>query len=184
MDNKTLEEITQNCCPNLYLRNLGVSSANNFLSIADFQKCFRTSQHLKVNFFYQIVNSSKVNQVGQHWLLVSVLSVTTAKNKHGKKLFFKSKRNALEKHLQTWKKQSAVIVVWDCLGEELNNYFWFYKRLKSLSKKVKHVLQINYPIQNPSSNMCGLNCLLMAHLLKTLIGDEEEYFHQNLSLCK
>ena len=73
MDNETLIQLTQGCCPLRFNKNLGVASADNFLVKKDLEKSFQQSG--AINFFYQIVNTSKFDQIGQHWLLVCLVAV-------------------------------------------------------------------------------------------------------------
>ena len=109
-------------------------------------------------FFYQIVNTSKSDQIGQHWLLVCLVAV-------GKEFGHRKTRKAPARRpcLKTWMKYFVNIWVWDPLGIELSRHIWIHKRLSQLSKKVANVDVIFFPLQNPSSNLCGLYCLLMAH---------------------
>ena len=73
MDNETLIQLTQCCCPLLFNKNLGVASADTFLVENDLEKSFQQSR--TNNFFYQIVNTSKSDQIGQHWILVCLVAV-------------------------------------------------------------------------------------------------------------
>ena len=73
MDNETLIQLTQGCCPLLFNKNLGVASADNFLVEKGLEKSFQQSG--AINFLYQIVNTSKSDQIGQHWLLVCLVPV-------------------------------------------------------------------------------------------------------------
>ena len=50
----------------------------------------------------------------------------------------------------------------------IRKYTHFFKRLKFLflqSTQMLEVYQIGLPIQTPTSNLCGLHCLHMAHYL-------------------
>ena len=156
MDKETLIQLTQGCCPLLFNKNLGVASADNFLVEKDLEISFQQSG--AINFFYQIVNTSKSDQIGQHWLLVCLVAV-------GKEFGHRKTRKAPARRLclKTWMKYFVNIWVWDPLGIELSRHIWIHKRLSQLSKKVANVDVIFFPLQNPSSNLCGLYCLLMAH---------------------
>ena len=173
MDNETLIQLTQRCCPLLFNKNLGVASADNFLVEKDFKKSFQQSG--AINFFYQIVNTSKSDQIGQHWLLVCLVAVGHRK---------RTKTPARSFCLKTWMKYFVNIWVWDPLGLELSRHIWIHKRLSQLSKKVANVDVIYFPLQNPSSNLCGLYCLLMAHNFCQILDSTSHWSLSHETLMK
>ena len=127
MDNETLIQLTQCCCPLLFNKKLGVASADIFLVEKDLEKSFQQSG--AIIFFYQIVNTSKSDQIGQHWLLVCLVAV-------GKEFGHRKTRKAPARRLclKTWMKYFVNIWVWDPLGIELSRHIWIHKRLSQLSK--------------------------------------------------
>ena len=76
MYNETLMHITQNYCPTISNKCVGIVSANNFLSDKDLKKCYvRLQKSLHSTFFFRIVDTSKAGEIGQHWLLVCLISI-------------------------------------------------------------------------------------------------------------
>ena len=177
MDNETLMHITQNCCPTISNKCFGIVSANNFFSDKDLKECYlRSLKSLHSSFFFQIVNTSKAGEIGQHWLLVCLITIESKskiKPKNGKR-----EASAYEK----WLKEKTVCV-WDCLGQDLSNYANFNRRLQKVTCKVDETFQIKFPLQNPSSNLCGLYCLYMAHNFGRLLDNRPKSLKQLVIQC-
>ena len=165
MDNETLMHMTQNCCPTIFNKCLGIVSANNFLSDKDLKECYlRSQKSLDSTFFYQIVNTSKVGEIGQHWLLVCLITIESKRK-------IKRKRGKTEASAYKIWLKDKIVCVWDCLGQDLSNYTNFSRRLQKITRKVYGTFQIKISLQNPSSNLCGLYCLHMAHYFSRLFYD-------------
>ena len=151
MDNLTLLQIAQNCCPAMFNKFLGVASADNFFSNKNLTQAHKLSTRGSASFFYQIVNSDTQFQTGRHWLLfIYIVSPPRRKRVQGKT------------------HREIFIFVWDPLGETISKYEAIEKRLKNLSRSQNKVFQILFPLQNPISNLCGLYCLFMAHYLQQI----------------
>ena len=150
MDNFSLIQLADNCCPKLFKKFLGVASSDNFFSGRDFEKILDSAVTTGQKFFYQIVNSAAQTEAGQHWLLLSYI------------LTDPSKKQALTCS------DAITIFLWDPLGEPIKSYRKIQKRLAALSSRTIRAFEITFPMQNPSSNLCRLYCLFMAHYLNDI----------------
>ena len=56
MDNFSLIQLADNCCPKLFKKIIGVASSDNFFSGEDFEKILHSAVTTGQKFFYQIVN--------------------------------------------------------------------------------------------------------------------------------
>ena len=139
-----------NCCPNFFKNVIGVASSDNFLPGRDFEEIL-DSALATGQIFYQIVNGAAQTEAGQHWLLLSY------------NLIDPSKKQAL-----TCSDAIITIFLWDPLGEPIKSYRKTKKRLATLSSRTIRTFEITFPMQNPSSNLCGLYCLFMAHYLNEI----------------
>ena len=126
MDEIELNSLIQKCQKLKYCFN-GVFAADNF------------SLPLQSNSFI-IVNASKQNSLGSHWLLLYNFG--------------------------------GIYVFGDPLGLPLNNYRFILENLRK-SNGISTVYEINKlkPLQNPSSNSCGLFCIYIAHILNSSTYD-------------
>ena len=70
MDNFSLIQLADNCCPKLFKKFIGVASSDNFFSGRDFEEILDSAVTTGQKFFYQIVNSAAQTEAGQHWLLL------------------------------------------------------------------------------------------------------------------
>ena len=70
MDNFSLFQLADNCCPKLFKKFIGVASSDNFFSGRDFEEILNSAVTTGQKFFYQIVNSAAETEAGQHWLLL------------------------------------------------------------------------------------------------------------------
>ena len=52
--------------------------------------------------------------------------------------------------------------------ELIKSYRKIQKRFAALSSRTIRAIEITFPMQNPSSNLCGLYCLFMAHYLNKI----------------
>ena len=112
---------------------------------------------------YQIVNSAAQTEAGQHWLLLSYILIDP------------SKKQALRSS-----DEIITFFPWDPLCEPIKSYRKIQKRLADLSLRTMRAFEITFPMQNPSSNLCGLYCLFMGHYVN------EIHFAENVStfFCK
>ena len=150
MDNFTLKCLAETCCPSLFRNFAGVASADNFFCLRDFEQLIDSAAAAGGEIFsYQIVNSAKQNEIGQHWLLLLYILIHDKKKRPSNKVMM-------------------MVFIWDPLGSPIKNYKILNKRLASLSSEMIKLFEINFPLQNPSSNLCGLYCLFMAHYLKEI----------------
>ena len=148
MDNFSLIRLADNCCHKLFKTFIGVASSDNFFSGRDFEEILDSDATTGQKFFCQIVNSSAQTEAGQHWLLLSYILIDP------------SKKQAL-----TSSDVILTIFIWDPLGEHIKSYRKIQKRLAALSSITIRAFEITFPMQNPSSSLCGLFCLFMAHYL-------------------
>ena len=163
MDNLLLTKMASNCCANSKMTFAGVWSADNFTipKVAqDFKGSFGASPTNTIVQSYQIINTAKSQMRGEHWLLVIAVNI---------------QREAKE----------PVILIWDCLGAAIQSHVDFFHRLKQEANRANvpfsHIFEINFPLQTPSSNLCGLYCLYVAHyLLKRMLPDNFENFVDDL----
>ena len=125
MDNERLIQLTQGCCLLLFNKNLDVAPADNFFVEKDLKKRFQQSGAF--NFSCQNANTSKSDQIGQHWLLVCLVAVGREFNHR------KIKAPARRFCLKTGMKHFVNIWVWDSLELELSRHSWIHKG--QLSKK-------------------------------------------------
>ena len=148
MDNLTILQMAENCCPALFRKFLGVASADNFFSDQNLAQIQEIEVKTKPSFSYQIVNSAAQYQEGQHWLLFAYITIPSPNRKTRVKYG-----------------RDVLIFVWDPLGEPMTKYKTIHKRLGRLLRSKIKTFEIQYPLQNPTSNLCGLYCLFMAHYL-------------------
>ena len=127
-----------------------MASSDNFVSGRDFEEILDSAMTIGRKFFYQIVNSAAQTEAGQHWLLLSYI------------LFDPSKKQALTCS------DAILIFLWDPLGEPTKSYRKIQKRLAAPSSGTIGAFKIFFPMQNPSSNLCGLYCLFMAYYLNEI----------------
>ena len=151
MDNFSLIQLADNCCPKLFSKFIGVASSDNFFSGRDFEEILDSAVTTGQKFFYQIVNSAAQTEAGQHWLLLSYILIDPSK-----------------KQAVTCSDAIITIFLWDPLGEPIKSYRKIQKRLAALSSRTIRAFEITFPMQNPSSNLCGLYCLFMAHYLNEI----------------
>ena len=151
MDNLTLLQIAENCCPPLFKKFLGVTSADNFFSN---QNRAQMQEYLAItgqsSLFYQIVNTSSQNQRGEHWVLIAYIIVPIG---------------SIKRSVKTARREKFAFFAWDPLGYPMRRYKAINKRLKMLSGIETRSFEICFPLQNALSNLCGLYCLFMAHHL-------------------
>ena len=102
MDNFSLIQLADNCCPKLFKKIIGVASSDNFFSDRDFEEIVDSAVTTGQKFFYQIVNSAAQTEAGQHWLLLSYILIDP------------SKKQAL-----TCSDGMITIFLWDPLGEPI-----------------------------------------------------------------
>ena len=173
MDNLTLLQIAENCCPPLFKKFLGVASANNFLSDRD---RVQMQQYLvmsrRSSLFYQIVNTSNQLEKGEHWLLISYI-------------IFNIPTELRKRRVERDCRQNVLILAWDPLGQPIKRYRAINKRLRILSECAIEIFEICYPLQTPSSNLCGLYCVFMAHYLHQVgLANRIQRMHDNECLEK
>ena len=151
MANFSLIQLADNCCPKLIKKNVVVASSDNFFSGRDFEENLDSAVTTGQEFSYQNVNSAAQTEAGQHWLLLSYISNDPSKK-------------------QTLTCSDAIITIflWDPLGEPIKSYRKIQQRLAALSSRTIRAFEITFPMQNPSSNFCGLYCLFMAHYLNEI----------------
>ena len=128
-----------------------MASSDNFFSCRDFEEILDSAVTTGQKFFYQIVNSAAQTEAGQHCLLLSYILIDP------------SKKQAL-----TCSDAIITIFLWDPLGEPIKSYRNLQKRLAALSSRTITAFEISFPMQDPSSNLCGLYCLFMAHHLNEI----------------
>ncbi len=58
----------------------------------------------------------------------------------------------------------GTVIFWDSLGNPIERYGEIYLRCLSLYL-LDQIEQIHLPLQSPSSNMCAIYCIYMAHIL-------------------
>ena len=150
MDNFSLIQLADNCCPKLFKKFIGVASSDNFFSGRDFEEILDSAVTTGQKFFYQVVNSAAQTEAGQHWLLLSYILIDP------------SKKQAVTCS------DAIMTFLWDPLGEPIKSYRKIQKRLAALSSKTIRAFEITFAMQNPSSNLCGLYCLFMAHYLNEI----------------
>ena len=140
-----------------------MASSDNFFSGRDLEEILNSAVTTGQKFIYQIVNSAAQTEAGQHWFLLSYILIDP------------SRKQALASN-------DAIITIflWDPLVEPIKSYRKIQKRLTALSSRTIRAFEITFPMQNPSSNLCGLYCLFMAHYLN------EIHFAENLCtfFCK
>ena len=163
MDNFSLIQLADNCCPKLFKNFIGVASSDNFFSGRDFEQILDSAVTTGQKYFYQIVNSAAQTEAGKHWLLLSYILIDPS-----------------EKQALSSSDAIITIFLWDPLGEPIKIYRKIQKRLAALSSRTIRAFEITFPMQNPRSNLCGLYCLFMAHYLN------EIHFAENVCtfLCK
>ena len=71
MDNVTLNAMASNCCPALMTKFSGVWSADNF----QINLAHASSSPTKGVINFQIVNSARAGEMGQHWLLLLLVKL-------------------------------------------------------------------------------------------------------------
>ena len=79
MDNFSLIQLADNCCPKLFKKFIGVASSDNFFSGREFEELLDTAVTTGRKFFYQIVNSAAQTEAWQHWLLLSYILIDPSK---------------------------------------------------------------------------------------------------------
>ena len=151
MDHFSLSQLADNCCPKLFKKFIGVASSDNFFSGRDFEEILDSAMTTDQEFFNQIVNSAAQPEAGQHWLLLSYILIDPSK-----------------KQAVTCSDAIITIFLWDPLGEPIKSYRKIQKRKAALSSRTIRAFEITFAMQNPSSNLCGLYCLFMAHYLKEI----------------
>lgn len=83
--------------------------------------------------WFQIINTSPLMAPGRHWILVGATSTGCGTKK---------------------------VFVWDCLGQPLSKHKKLFLRLERFYGRSGYT-EIILPLQNTSSNMCGLYCLFL-----------------------
>ena len=81
MDNFSLIQLPDNCCPKLFKKFMGVASSDNFFSGRDFEEILDSAVTTGQKFFYQIVNSAAQTKAGQHWPLLSYILIDPSKSR-------------------------------------------------------------------------------------------------------
>ena len=165
MDNITLDAMVRDCCPALWTKFGGVWSADNFHLGTSSGGHHNKHPNLcdSMIFQFQIVNSSRSNDVEPHWILLIVAAVPMKTTKNNDQ-YPQQQGFVGYKYI----KHKSVVLVWDCMGMPIRQYTHFFERLKFLflhSTQMLEVYQIGLPIQTPTSNLCDLHCLYMAHYL-------------------
>ena len=158
MDSLRLIQLADNWCPKIFKKFIGVASSDNFFLGRVFEEILDSAVTTGQFFFYQIVNSAAQTEARQHWLLLSYILIDPSK-------------------MQALTSSDAIVTIflWDPLGEHIKSYTKIQKRLAALSSRTIRAFEITFPMQNPSSNLCGLFCLFMAHYLN------EIHFAENVS---
>ena len=151
MDIFSLIQLADNCCPKLSKKFIGVASSDNFFSGRDFEEILDSAVTAGQKFFYQIVNSASQTEAGQHWLLLSYILI-----------------DPLKKQALTASDAIITIFLWEPLGEPIKSDRKLRKRLSALSSRMIRAFEITFPVQNPSSKLCGLYCLFMAHYINEI----------------
>ena len=167
MDNFSLIQLADNCCSKLFKKIIGVASSDNFVSGRDFEEKLDSAVTTGQD-FYQIVNSAAQTEAGQHWLLLSYILIDPSK-----------------KQAVTCSDAILTIFLWDPLGEPIKSYRKIQKRLPAFSSRTIRTFEITFPMQNPSSNLCGLYCLFMAHYLNEIHFTENvcTFFCKGIKSC-
>ena len=166
MDNFTLDAMARDCCPALSTKFGGVWSADNFhLGISSGGN---PNNHLNICdsmiFQFQNVNRAQSNDVGWPWILLIATAVPMNTTKNNDQYTQQQQGFVGYKNI----KHKSVVLVWDSMGMPIRQCKHFFKRLKFLflhSTQMLEVCQIGFPIQTPTSNLCGLHCLYTAHYL-------------------
>ena len=158
MDNSSLFQLANNCCPKLYKKFFGVASSDNFFSDRDFEETLDSAVTAGQNYFYQIVSSAAQTEARQHWLLLSYISIGPS-----------------EKQAPTTSDARTKIFLYDPSGQPIKGYSKIQKRLAALSSGTIKAFEITFPMQNPSSNLSGLYCLFTAHYLNEIHFAENVY---------
>ena len=170
MDNITLDAMARDCCPVLWTKFGGVWSADNFH--LEISSGGNRNNHANLCdsmiFQFQLVNRARSNDVGRHWILLIVAAVPMKTTKNSDQ--YPQQQQQQQQGLVGYKnsKHKSVVLVWDCMDMPIRQYTHFFERLKFLflqSTQMLEVYQIGLPIQTPTSNLCGLHCLYMAHYL-------------------
>ena len=79
MDNFSLIQLADNCCPKLFKNFIGVASSDKFFSDRDFEEILDSAMTTGQKFFYQNVNSAAQTEAGQHWLLLLYILIDRSK---------------------------------------------------------------------------------------------------------
>ena len=165
MDNITLDAMARDYCPALWTKFGGVWSADNFHLGTSSAGHHNNHPNLcdSMIFQFQIVNSARSNDVGRHWILLIVAAVPMKTTKNNDQYPQQQGLKQGYKYIE----HKSVVLVWDCMGMPIRQYTHFFKRLKFFlhSTQMLELYQIGLPIQTPTSNLCGLHCLYMAHYL-------------------
>ena len=142
MDNFSLSTIV-NQFSELKFAFKGVWSADNFLKLSG---CASP--------LFQIINTSVSSEPGAHWILLCCLPCFDDGGGCSKS---NSKINKFYN-----------VVVWNSLDIPFTYFTSFYARLQKLYRAklyVIHEICSNPPVQNKSSNLCGLYCIYSALIL-------------------
>ena len=133
----------------------GVWSAENFPKVS------------KKRTMFQIINTSKSNMKGTHWILL--LTVPQSYKGNSRKKSCNLRQN---------------IIIWNSLNIPLAFFIDVYTRLQMLYDNQEYILhEISSSVQKASSNLCGLYCIYAAFLFfskgtttlksKCLVSDEQ-----------
>ena len=133
----------------------GVWSAENFPKVSKKRTMFR------------IINTSKSNMKGTHWILL--LTVPQSYKRNSRKKSCNLRQN---------------IIIWNSLNIPLAFFIDVYTRLQMLYNNQEYILhEISSSVQKASSNLCGLYCIYAAFLFfskgtttlksKCLVSDEQ-----------
>ena len=128
-----------------------MASSDNFFSGRDFEEILDSAVTTGQKFSYQFVNSAAQTEAGERWFLLSYILIDPSK-----------------KQAVTCSDAIITIFLWEPLGEPVKSYRKIQKRLAALSSRTIRAFEITFSTQNPSSNLCGLYCLFMAHYLNEI----------------